>query len=101
MIPYQIHKYFVEKFIHECIENRETCPHWIDYQVYDSVPEEVKKIYIDQFDQPRFYMVRSPGKDDFKNRIICRANHKDDICKVTCDCTSHYEKTLSKLSYAV
>lgn len=71
---------------------RETCPHWIDYEILDALPENLKQKYINQFFPPHFVMV--PHGDKYVPKLQCLANHHDCMHKNIVDCTEHYPKTM-------
>jgi|ERR1700754_8067 len=72
------------------LENRETCHHWIDFEIYDSLSEDLQKKYLEQFDLPSFIL----RFEDKKMRVNCRTNHLDSPSQYSCDCSEKYPKTL-------
>ncbi len=92
-----LNQYFKELVTSCLLENRETCRHWIDYKIYDSLSEDLKKIYILQFPLPRFALSKSSGEDDFSFKVHCKASHVDSHDMGTCDCTPTYKKSMKKL----
>jgi len=89
-----IYNYLARSFLKEIIENRETCKHFINYEIYDALPQSLKDTYIEQFPCPDFCF--NPAFT--KSSVLCRANHKDNPSVCTCDCTEHYALTLEKFS---
>lgn len=93
---------FFENFIKlhnidNALINRETCPHWIDFEIYDSLDDRLKKVYLEQFKFPEFsYMPNA--KENVKFAMRCRANHNDLPSKNYCDCSEHYKKTIELFS---
>ena len=78
------------------IDHRETCHHFINYEIYDSLNEELKEKYIDQF-KP-FELVMCPSdSEEVKLKIICFANHHDCMSKFRVDCSESYKETLNSL----
>jgi hypothetical protein len=92
MINSSILKYFIEDYKYRMIELRETCHHWIDYEILDALQEELKQKYIDQFEIPTL-IYRSEEK---KFSIECKSNHLDAMCYMRCDCSEYYPKTLKE-----
>jgi hypothetical protein len=77
------------------IDFRERCHHWIDYEIYDSLDDELKKRYIEQFPLPKLNFVME--KEFYTPKIMCKANHMDSYEKNYCDCSDKYNKTLKRL----
>jgi hypothetical protein len=85
------------KTIEFALSNRETCHHWIDYEIYDCLSSGLKSKYIEQFDMPRIVHAKSKDEEKFKLKILCRANNKDKSLIMICDCSKKYKKTLKQL----
>lgn len=77
------------------IDFRERCHHWIDYEIYDSLDDELKQRYIDQFPLPNLHFVME--NEFYTPKMMCKANHLDTPEKNFCDCSDKYKKTLKKL----
>lgn len=74
----------------KALEKRETCHHWINFEIYDYLSKDLKQKYLDQFDLPNFIY-------DFNERKMsgmCRANHLDSPSECRCDCSDKYPATL-------
>lgn len=81
-------------FKRQAILNKETCHHWIDFEIYEELSEYGKKKYLDNLEVPFIgWEINNP----IKFTIMCRANKKDDLCCGTCDCTKKYKKTIKDL----
>lgn len=77
------------------IKKRETCHHWIDFEIYDALPDNLKQKYIEQFQVPR--VIYFPFGTQSKWKMECKANHLDDLRRFTIDCTKCYKKTIKSI----
>ena len=83
-----------ESFKKIVLENRETCHHWIDYEIYDALNAELQKKYVDQFDFPNLFVGLTESRED---HVWCKANHKDRYEFCMKDCSSNYSKSLENI----
>ncbi len=90
-----IYYYLQSELFKSSIDLKERCHHWIDYDIYDSLDDELKLKYIDQFPLPKINFVME--KELYTPKIICKANHLDSPEKYYCDCSDKYNKTLHNL----
>ena len=74
------------------LEFRETCRHGVDYDIYDSLNNELKIKYAKQFHH-QIVVVK-----DGELSLRCKANHLDKISDCWCDCSENYPKTIEYLS---
>lgn len=88
-----LHNYLQDSFRDEIIENRETCSHFIDYEIYDSLTDRLKEKYVKQFPVPQFIYYHN----DKKLGVRCQDNHNDLPQFNSCDCTEFYKKTLKNM----
>jgi len=86
MIPEII---LIQKIKQIFLENRETCHHWINFEIYDALNDSLKEIYVDQFTIPRL----SWWQNGEKIEVICKANHLDNLNLAVCKCTEQYPKS--------
>jgi hypothetical protein len=89
--------FFKESCRYEALENRETCRHWIDYEIYDSLNEELKERYLNQFPIPMFISCKKSDEKKFSWRVHCKANHKDMQHQCIVDCCEFYPKTIKHM----
>lgn len=85
---------FEEEVNSSAIHNRETCHHWIDYEIYDALPEDLKNKYISQFPLPQVALNKLPEDKEYALSILCKANHKDKPYQNIVNCKECYKKTL-------
>lgn len=76
--------------------HRETCPHWINYEILDALPEPLKQKYINQFSPAQFVMALENGK--YVPKLRCLASHHDCMHKNIVDCSEHYPKTMEEMN---
>lgn len=86
-------------FTHYAISFKETCHHWIDYQIFEALPFELRKRYVDQFDIPVVTKARFSNEEDLKVVVRCRANYKDPLNYGlnACGCENNYKQTIAAL----
>ena|ERR1700754_302684 len=74
----------------KALEARETCHHWINFEIYDSLSEDLQLKYLEQFDLPSFIL----RFGEIQLVVSCRANHLDSPSACRCDCSEKYPQTL-------
>jgi hypothetical protein len=87
-----LHQWIKIDFLRMILKNRETCRHWIDYEIYDYLTDELKEKYLGQFEVPQFAVIPS----EKKYTVCCKANKYDSLGLYRCDCTKKYPKTLKQ-----
>jgi hypothetical protein len=70
------------------LEQRETCEHFINYEIYDLLTKRLQKIYLEKFDTPEVIY----GAHDNKLFMKCRGKYYH-----TYDCSECYKKTIEEL----
>lgn len=88
---------FVELAKLRALKNKETCPHWIDYEIYEYLPEGLAEKYLEQFDFPTICLSKGHGQEDFSRKALCKAKDRDPKGTVTIDCSCCYPRTLENL----
>lgn len=80
------------------LENKETCHHWIDYEIYQKLTKLLKIKYIKQFETPQL-LYQPPFADQPETiNIRCRCNHLDSYNNNNMTlCTEFYPKTIEQL----
>ncbi len=88
---------FVELAKLRALKNKETCPHWIDYEIYESLPEGLAEKYLEQFDFPTICISKGSGESSFSTKILCKPRDRDppQVCSI--DCSACYPVTLNTL----
>jgi hypothetical protein len=84
----------INDFCCKALINGETCNHWIDYEIYDILPYNLKIKYLDQFPKP--IIIFKPN-DENKIEVRCLANHKDNPAMCRCDCSASYTETIREM----
>lgn len=86
-----IKNYLEEATKHLMIEFGETCPHWIDYEIYYNLREDLREKYSNQFSGLEIIYMPAYENQKPKVEIRCRANN---FYQPHCDCSKHYPKTI-------
>jgi hypothetical protein len=82
----------IEKILsRDMVSYRETCPHWIDYEILDALPDHLKERYIDRFKLPEICI--SPPNVTVKIKCPGESGYGFDRH----DCSNHYPKSCEKI----
>ncbi len=90
-------KYAKYEFHEIALKNRETCHHWIDYEIYDALDERLKQKYIESVGEIELYFRPEYLLEKAHIGVRCRANNKDEYHISTCDCSENYKKTCNEI----
>lgn len=86
--------FYSRKIMGIAVKNRETCEHFIDYEVFDALPtDELKKKYMLQL--INFELIIRPPTDEKELLIEILCFKKIDGKRQSCGCC--YEKTIQDL----
>ena len=80
-------------FANIAIKKKETCPHWIDFRIYDFLSDELKDVYLNQF------MTTQILFRPHQNKIYVMCSDLNTFSHYPrCDCSKHYKKTIKAFS---
>jgi len=86
ILPNVFYDTFKEYFRDLTISFNEACPHWIDYDIYELLPDNLRKDYVNQFKIPS--VIFRPF--DKKVMVECKMNPKEFPYKIKSECSRFY-----------
>ncbi len=89
-LHHSIYEAFQKDIKRKAIEKREACHHWINFEIFDFLPENLQEKYLEHFEFPFIIY----GFDDKSLKVLCRANHFDKPNECRCDCSEKYSETI-------
>lgn len=92
-----IEEWLEEMLTDKMLRNRETCEHWVDYEIYDALPDHLKERYVSKLKFPSIYVTCNSSKNDCKVLIECKVDPLKNGGKLRCDCAANYPKTAEYL----
>lgn len=88
---------FNHSFKNLAMKNRETCHHWIDYEIYESLSDALKEKYLNSFNEHKICWTPPCLDKSSKINVKCKSNDKDRISEYFHECTECYTKTCDQL----